>query len=306
MLKRQEEDKTRKTERKEEERNRRQSHTGTLLLAEADRLLHRPRQLLLERLVVLVRRQVDTVEARVALRQLVRVSTLLNREPPWAIRALQVLEAVDRNPRRARRELQQPALPLWRPAPHTLPEPLHDLVVDLVPTVVRELDPVIAAGTIVSDDPPRRVKGDLHIDLGHTADEQLQLALVKYIDQVLRNELAEARHERVKLLLDAPGDAVLDDEVHVFLLVLLRDGDVRAAGLELDSDHLSEAVLGRGERLVNDIRDVVLTAKSPRQHRLVKGQEIAKTHSIHVRPRCNSASTLSKSASVTFLRRIIL
>ena len=41
-----------------------------LLLAETDRLLDSPRELLRERVVALVRRQVETVEARVRLGQL--------------------------------------------------------------------------------------------------------------------------------------------------------------------------------------------------------------------------------------------
>ena len=94
--------------------------------------------------VVFVRRQVNPVEARMTLRQLRRIARLFDGEPPRPIGALQVLEPIDRYPRRARRELQQTTLALRRPAPHTLPEPLHNLVADLVATVVRELGPVIA------------------------------------------------------------------------------------------------------------------------------------------------------------------
>ena len=101
----------------------------------------------------------------------------------------------------------------------------------------------------------------LHIDLGHTADEQLELALIEDVDEVLWDELAEARHEGVELFLDTPGDTVFHDAVHVFLLVLFRNWDIGATSLLLDGDHLTEALFGRGEGLVNDIGDVVLPVR---------------------------------------------
>ena len=107
--------------------------------------LYGPRQLLLQRLIILVRWQVNAVEARMTLWQLVGITRLLDSEPSRPIRALQVLEAVNRNPRRTRRELQQARLALRWPAPDALPEPLHNLVVDLVTAVVCELGPVVAA-----------------------------------------------------------------------------------------------------------------------------------------------------------------
>ena len=99
---------------------------NTLLLTETDRFpvihaistnsqtysqtqqhpLYGPGQLLLQRLVILVWRQVDTVETSVTLRQLVRVARLLDREAPRAVRALQILEPVDGDTRRASGELQ--------------------------------------------------------------------------------------------------------------------------------------------------------------------------------------------------------
>lgn len=77
------------------------------------------------------------------LRQRRYVARLLNSEPAGPIRALQVLEPVDGDARRPRRELQQPRLPLGGPAAHDLPEPLDHLVVDLVAAVVREFVPVV-------------------------------------------------------------------------------------------------------------------------------------------------------------------
>jgi hypothetical protein len=194
----------------------------------------------LQRVVVFVRREIDPIEACVALGQLARVTCLLDREPPRAVRTLEVLEAVDRDTRRACRELQQAGLALGRPAPDALPEPLDHLVVHLVPAVVSVLGPVV------------------DVYLGHAADEQLELALIEHGDQVEWDELAEAGHERIKLLLDTSADAVLDDAIHVVLLVVLRHRNIRATRFQLDGDHLAEAILRRGERLVNDVSDVIL------------------------------------------------
>ena len=105
--------------------------------------LYGQRQLVLQARVVLVRRQIDPVEARVALGQLRWVALFLDREAARAVRALEVLEPVDGNARRARRELQQTRLPLGWPRAYAFPEPLDHLVVHLVPAVVRKLGPVV-------------------------------------------------------------------------------------------------------------------------------------------------------------------
>lgn len=159
------------------------------------------RQLLLQRRVVPVRWQIDTVEARMRLRQLARVAGFLDGETARSVGSLQILEAVDRDTRRARGKLQEARFALRWPASDALPEPLDDFVVDFVSAVVRELGPIVAVTR-----PSARARAGqndhLHIDFGHTTDEQLELPLVKDVDQVLRDELAEARHESVKLLLD--------------------------------------------------------------------------------------------------------
>ena len=108
--------------------------------------LDRITQLPLQALVVLVRRQIEAVEARMAAREAVGVPALLDREPPRPVGALQVLEAVHGHARRARRELQQARLALRRPRPEALPEPLDHLVRLLVPAVVGELCPVVPGG----------------------------------------------------------------------------------------------------------------------------------------------------------------
>lgn len=43
----------------------------------------------------------------------------------------------------------------------------------------------------------------LDVNIGHTADEELELTLVKDVDELLRDELVEAAHEGLELLLDA-------------------------------------------------------------------------------------------------------
>ena len=57
------------------------------------RVLDRERELALERVVVRVRREVEPVEAGVALGELRHLARLFEREPPGPVRALQVLEA---------------------------------------------------------------------------------------------------------------------------------------------------------------------------------------------------------------------
>lgn len=54
-------------------------------------------QLLLQRRIILIRRQINPIEARMTLRQLARVSRLLNRKPSRSIRPLQILESIDRD-----------------------------------------------------------------------------------------------------------------------------------------------------------------------------------------------------------------
>ena len=55
-------------------------------------------------------------------------------------------------------------------------------------------------------------KQDLHIDIGHPTDEQLKLTLVEHVDELLGDQLGEARHEGVRLLLEALQGAVLDHD----------------------------------------------------------------------------------------------
>ena len=121
--------------------------------------------------------------------QLLRLASLLNRKPSRPVAALQVLEAVDGDTRGTCGELQQTRLLLGVPAADALPEVLDNLVVLRVPAVVGVLLPV------------------LDVDVGDTADQQLELALVEDVDQIRGNEFVETAQERVELLFDALLDA---------------------------------------------------------------------------------------------------
>lgn len=83
--------------------------------------------------------------------QLARVTRFLNGEATRTVRSLQILETVDRNARRASCKLQQTGLALRWPATDALPEPLDDLIVDFVATVVRKLAPVVTNVPSVSE-----------------------------------------------------------------------------------------------------------------------------------------------------------
>lgn len=171
-----------------------------LLLSETQRLLHRDRHLVLQCVVRLVRRQIQPVETNhvrpvilkrgrdknlpgVRFGERRRIPRLFDREPSRPVRPLQILEPVDRDSRGTRRELQQPRLLLRIPGAHDLPEVLDHLVLLLVPAVVRVLLPVV------------------HVDVRDTSDQQLEFPLVKHIDQIRGDQLVEARHERIELLL---------------------------------------------------------------------------------------------------------
>ena len=135
------------------------------------------------------------------LRQLPRLSRLLNRKPPGSIGALQILKPIDRNSRSSRRELQQSALLLGVPAANALPEVLDDLVVLGVPSVIGVLLPV------------------LDVDVGDTTDEEFEFALVEDVYEIRGDELVEAGDEGVELFRDALLDAPLRDKTVTRMLV---------------------------------------------------------------------------------------
>lgn len=151
----------------------------------------------------------------------------------------------------------------------------------------------------------------------------LKLALVKDVDKLLGDELVEAEEERLELVLDTLLDAPLGDEpggresvqrtqVHtgqdaldVFLLVLVRNGYVLPSRLEVNSDRLAEPVVLGREGVLKYVRDVVV-ARYPRRSAADLSAGSERAHSIQVRERKTSASTLSMSTSVIFFLSTIL
>lgn len=165
-----------------------------LLLPEANRFFDSPEQLLLQRIEALVWRHVQAIEARMRLGKLALLSALLDRESSWAIRALQIFEAVDRDTRCTSGKLQESTLLLCIPATNALPEVLHNGVILRVSAVVSVLLPVV------------------DINVCYTADEEFQLTLIEDIDEIGGDELVETSDERIELLLNALLDTPLCDE----------------------------------------------------------------------------------------------
>ena len=121
----------------------------------------------------------------------------------------------------------------------------------------------------------------IDIDICDTANEQLKFALIEDVDQVGRDELVEALHESVELLVDTllnapfcdkPENKVSDgntttfqgccDLLNVFLLVLVRHFDVPAILLKVHDDLLAESLIIDREGRVDDVSDVVLHGPS--------------------------------------------
>jgi len=108
-----------------------------------DYVLDSQPQLVLQGLDVLVGREVQSIEACVASWQLARIPVLFYGEPSWAVRALKVLETVDRYPRGSCGELKEAGFLLWGPRAKDLPEPGDDLVLSIVTTIIGELGPIV-------------------------------------------------------------------------------------------------------------------------------------------------------------------
>jgi hypothetical protein len=139
------------------------------------------------------------------LRQRIDLSRLLNRETSRPITTLQIFKSIDWDAGRSCRELQESALLLRVPRADHLPEVLDHLVALLVAAIVGMLLPVF------------------HVDVGDTADEELEFALVKDVDELGGDELVEAGDEGVELLFDSGLDLPLGDEpegVSVWLEVI--------------------------------------------------------------------------------------
>lgn len=101
----------------------------------------------------------------------------------------------------------------------------------------------------------------IDIDVSNTADQQLKLTLIKNVDKVSWNQLVEAGHEGIELLLDSLLNTPLGDEpsrvesvpdlnfiaegnlLNVFPLVLVGDLNVLSARLQIHSHLLTEPLV---------------------------------------------------------------
>jgi hypothetical protein len=119
------------------------------------------------------------------LRQHAHLPSFLNSKPSWSIRPLKILETIDWNSRSSRCKLQKPRLLFCIPRANTLPKVLDNFIVFGVTTVISVLFPVI------------------HVDISDTADEEFELAFIKNVDEIWRDEFVEAGYESVKLFVDA-------------------------------------------------------------------------------------------------------
>lgn len=119
----------------------------------------------------------------------------------------------------------------------------------------------------------------------------------------IRYSITVLQIERVRLLILT--SATFQNVLDIFLLVFLCNRNICTSRFELDGDQLAEAVLNRSECLIDNVSDVVLPESVTSQCKTMVRERLA-TYKIQVIPRCNSASTLSKSDSVIFLPRTIL
>lgn len=99
---------------------------------------------------------------------------------------------------------------------------------------------------------------------------------------------------------------VLDRLFYIVGFIGFSNGYLLPAGNELDGGLEVEAGGGNGEGFVEDVRDVVFPAWFHVSSSWARGRGKGGTYSIHVRDLCSVASTLSRSASVRCLARIIL
>jgi len=190
------------------------------------------------------------------------LTSLFNGESSWAVTTLKILEAVDRDSARSGCELQETTLLLRVPRSNDLPEVLNNFVLLLVTAVVRVFLPVV------------------NVDVSDTANKQLELALVKDIDEIGRNQFVETCYESIKLFFDPFGNLPLGDKpgrsqhaivkglndghsLNIFSLVLVRNRDVTSTWFQINRFGLSKLLVFDRERLVEDVGDVVL--QSPRQ-----------------------------------------
>lgn len=93
-----------------------------------------------------------------------------------------------------------------RPRLYTLPEPFHDFVGWVAAHRVSRSSNNVARNSLSSV--IRVLHPVIDINFRHSTDQQFQLALVKDVDEFLRNKLVEAGHEGLELLGDTSFDSV--------------------------------------------------------------------------------------------------
>lgn len=89
----------------------------------------------------------------------------------------------------------------------------------------------------------------------------LKFSFIEDIDEFLRNEFVESRHEALELVFDTSLDSPLSDEIDVFFLVIFVDFDVLAAWLQVYSHDFSESIVFDGEAVLDDIGNVILAIR---------------------------------------------
>ncbi|GIX66156.1 uncharacterized protein BcabD6B2_55920 [Babesia caballi] len=179
---------------------------------------------------------VELVEARVRRGQAVAGEGAVDGDELRAAHTHEVLETADGHAARAGDKLQKGSEGVLVEPLQKLPEP-HNLIAGL--GVVDVLHVLAQVG---------------EVNGGDAADEQLELLVVENGNQLRGNQLLEAGHEGLQLVLDAVGDLVATEELDVLVLVLVGDGDVAAVGDQVDDLYHAELVdLGREEKLQPEV-----------------------------------------------------
>lgn len=114
----------------------------------------------------------------------------------------------------------------------------------------------------------------MDINRGKPADEQLQLLVVKDLDEVERYEIVESLKEGEDLHVDALVQPVAKNELAVLELVLIRHVDVCSTRLQLDVLVHVEELARERECLAQDLRVVLQGVKQTIEELRVKVLEI--------------------------------
>lgn len=194
---------------------------------------------------------------RVGFWQVVAFPRFLDRESSRSITSLKIFESVDGDSRSSGGELQKARFLLAVPASDCLPEELDHLIGLGVSSIVSVLLPI------------------LDIDFCDTTNQQLQLSLVKDINEFGGNELVESSDESLELIVDTLPDSPVDHEFDVLLFVFVCDLDVSSTRFEVLHLCLSKSLIFRGEGLFQHTLNRVV------KHPLKTAVEIG-VHTLHV------------------------